>query len=168
MVFEPRVGGHVYDRGVDGSECRWARVLAFEPPRRLVISWDISLRWEIEHDPDRTSEIEVTFNPRDPSAPGSSSSTATSTATATVGSRCAARSGRPTAGTGGCSASPPGWKRSCRSLREGRSGPPRPSAPAALRALPGSGQCRESARGGAQSALKRYTLVVLGSNPRRT
>ena len=25
MVFEPREGGHVYDRGVDGSECRWAR-----------------------------------------------------------------------------------------------------------------------------------------------
>ena len=32
MVFEPREGGHVYDRGVDGSECRWARVLVFEPP----------------------------------------------------------------------------------------------------------------------------------------
>ena len=32
MVFEPRVGGNIYDRGVDGSECRWARVLAYEPP----------------------------------------------------------------------------------------------------------------------------------------
>ena len=42
MVFEPRVGGHLYDRGVDGSECRWARVLAYEPPTRLVISWDVS------------------------------------------------------------------------------------------------------------------------------
>ena len=31
-VFETHVGGHIYDRGVDGSECRWARVLAFEPP----------------------------------------------------------------------------------------------------------------------------------------
>ena len=41
-VFEPRVGGHLYDRGVDGSECRWARVLAYEPPNRVVISWDIS------------------------------------------------------------------------------------------------------------------------------
>jgi hypothetical protein len=29
-VFEPRVGGHIYDRGVDGSECRWARVLAYD------------------------------------------------------------------------------------------------------------------------------------------
>jgi hypothetical protein len=55
------VGGHVYDRGVDGSECRWARVLAFEPPERFVISWDINLRWELETDPERTSEIEVRF-----------------------------------------------------------------------------------------------------------
>jgi uncharacterized protein YndB with AHSA1/START domain len=58
-VFEPRVGGRVYDRGADGSECHWARVLAYEPPARVVISWDITPRWEIEPDPDRTSEIEV-------------------------------------------------------------------------------------------------------------
>jgi uncharacterized protein YndB with AHSA1/START domain len=61
MVFEPRVGGHVIDRGVDGTECRWARVLAFEPPHRVVISWDISLAWQLETDPARTSEIEVRF-----------------------------------------------------------------------------------------------------------
>jgi uncharacterized protein YndB with AHSA1/START domain len=60
-VFEPRVGGHVYDRGVDGNECRWARVLAFEPPNRFVISWDISPRWQIETDPEKTSEVEVRF-----------------------------------------------------------------------------------------------------------
>jgi uncharacterized protein YndB with AHSA1/START domain len=61
MVFEPRVGGHIYDRGVDGSECRWARVLAYEPPTRLVFSWDINLQWQIEADPTRTSEVEVRF-----------------------------------------------------------------------------------------------------------
>jgi uncharacterized protein YndB with AHSA1/START domain len=61
MVFEPRVGGHVYDRGVDGSECRWARVLAFEPPERFVISWDINTRWQIETDHEKTSEVEVRF-----------------------------------------------------------------------------------------------------------
>lgn len=60
-VFEPRVGGHLYDRGVDGSECRWARVLAYEPPNRVVISWDISPRWQIETDLERTSEVEVRF-----------------------------------------------------------------------------------------------------------
>ena len=60
-VFEPRVGGHIYDRGVDGSECRWARVLAFEPPDRVVFSWDISPQWQIESEPDHTSEVEVRF-----------------------------------------------------------------------------------------------------------
>jgi uncharacterized protein YndB with AHSA1/START domain len=60
-VFETHVGGNIYDRGVDGSECRWARVLAFEPPNRVVFSWDISPRWQIETDPDKTSEVEVRF-----------------------------------------------------------------------------------------------------------
>jgi uncharacterized protein YndB with AHSA1/START domain len=60
-VFEARAGGSVYDRGVDGSECRWARVLRYEPPHRVVISWDISPSWQIETDPERTSEVEVRF-----------------------------------------------------------------------------------------------------------
>jgi uncharacterized protein YndB with AHSA1/START domain len=60
-VFEGHVGGHVYDRGVDGSECHWARVLAFEPPNRVIISWDINARWQVETDPDKTSEVEVRF-----------------------------------------------------------------------------------------------------------
>jgi uncharacterized protein YndB with AHSA1/START domain len=60
-VFETRVGGHVYDRGVDGSVCRWARVLAYEPPHRFVISWDISPRWQVEADLAKSSEVEVRF-----------------------------------------------------------------------------------------------------------
>ena len=60
-VFETRVGGNIYDRGVDGSECRWARVLAYEPPERVVFSWDISPQWQIETDLDKTSEVEVRF-----------------------------------------------------------------------------------------------------------
>src|SRR5579862_1388813 len=60
-IFEPRVGGHIYDRGVDGSECRWARVLAYEPPDRVVFSWDISPQWQVETDIERTSEVDVRF-----------------------------------------------------------------------------------------------------------
>ena len=60
-VFEPRENGRIYDRGVDGSECHWARVLAFEPPSRVIFSWDISPRWQLETDLEKTSEVEVRF-----------------------------------------------------------------------------------------------------------
>src|SRR3954467_4796105 len=60
-IFEPRVGGHIFDRAVDGSECRWARILAFEPPHRVVFSWDIGPQWQVETDPELTSEVEVRF-----------------------------------------------------------------------------------------------------------
>ena len=62
-VFEPRAGGHIYDRGTDGSVCRWARVLVFEPPERVVFTWDISPQWRLEPDPERASEVEVRFLP---------------------------------------------------------------------------------------------------------
>jgi uncharacterized protein YndB with AHSA1/START domain len=62
LVFEPREGGHIYDRGADGSECRWARVLAYEPPNRIVLGWDINPKWELETNPERASEVEVSFH----------------------------------------------------------------------------------------------------------
>jgi uncharacterized protein YndB with AHSA1/START domain len=60
-VFEPRVGGHIYDVGIDGSRCEWARVLAYEPPTRILFSWDIGPTWQLEPDPAKTSEVEVRF-----------------------------------------------------------------------------------------------------------
>jgi uncharacterized protein YndB with AHSA1/START domain len=60
-IFEPKVGGHIYDRGEDGTECHWARILAFDPPDRVVFSWDIGPTWQVEQDPDNTSEVEVRF-----------------------------------------------------------------------------------------------------------
>jgi uncharacterized protein YndB with AHSA1/START domain len=61
MVFEPWAGGGIIDKGVDGSECRWARVLVYEPPERVTFSWDIDLSWKLESDPEATSEVEIRF-----------------------------------------------------------------------------------------------------------
>lgn len=60
-VLEPRVGGHIVDRAEDGTECRWARILAFEPPARLVFSWDLGPTWQLEANLANTSEVEVRF-----------------------------------------------------------------------------------------------------------
>jgi uncharacterized protein YndB with AHSA1/START domain len=60
-VFEDRVGGHIYDRGEDGSLCKWARVVAYEPPNRVVFTWDIGPTWQVETDHARASEVEVRF-----------------------------------------------------------------------------------------------------------
>jgi uncharacterized protein YndB with AHSA1/START domain len=60
-TFDPHVGGNIYDVGEDGSECRWARILAYDPPNSVRFSWDISPHWQVESNPDRTSEVEVRF-----------------------------------------------------------------------------------------------------------
>src|SRR5437660_6559217 len=60
-TFDPQVGGHIYDVAEDGSECRWARILAYDPPDRVVFSWDISPRWQLETDLANASEVEVRF-----------------------------------------------------------------------------------------------------------
>jgi uncharacterized protein YndB with AHSA1/START domain len=60
-VVEPFAGGRWYERGDDGSTCQWGRVLSWEPPTRLLLSWDISADWQ--HDPELNTEIEVRFIP---------------------------------------------------------------------------------------------------------
>jgi uncharacterized protein YndB with AHSA1/START domain len=58
-VIEPRVGGRWYERGDDGTTCDWGSVLAWEPPSRLVLSWDIDANFQ--YDPTLKTEIEVRF-----------------------------------------------------------------------------------------------------------
>jgi uncharacterized protein YndB with AHSA1/START domain len=60
-VIEPREGGRWYEVGVDGSECEWGEVLAYDPPRRLVLSWHVGADWK--YHADQASEIEVSFTP---------------------------------------------------------------------------------------------------------
>ena len=60
-VFEPQVGGHIVDVAEDGSECRWARVLRYEPHDRVVFSWDIGPDWQLVSDPENASEVEERF-----------------------------------------------------------------------------------------------------------
>jgi uncharacterized protein YndB with AHSA1/START domain len=65
-VLEPREGGRWYERGVDGSETEWGRVLTWEPPSRLVVTWQINGQWQYDPNPEHASHIEVRFTPDGP------------------------------------------------------------------------------------------------------
>ena len=58
-ILEPRAGGRWYERGADGSECDWGRVLIYDPPDRLVLNWQIGADWR--HDPEVNSAVEIRF-----------------------------------------------------------------------------------------------------------
>jgi uncharacterized protein YndB with AHSA1/START domain len=60
VVIEPRSGGRWFERGVDGGECQWGRVAAWEPPRKIVLLWQIGADWQF--DPAFETEVEVTFS----------------------------------------------------------------------------------------------------------
>jgi len=62
-VIEPRAGGRCHTEQVDGTECAWGTVLAWEPPRRLVMAWQITAEWSFEPDLAKSSEVEVRFTP---------------------------------------------------------------------------------------------------------
>jgi len=64
VVIEPRSGGRWFERGVDGSECQWGRVAAWDPPRKVVLLWQIGADWQF--DPEFETEVEVTFSNEGP------------------------------------------------------------------------------------------------------
>ncbi|WP_240771870.1 metalloregulator ArsR/SmtB family transcription factor [Nocardia sp. CS682] len=65
-VIEPREGGRWFEKGVDGSECDWGRVIAWDPPNKIVLTWQINGMFAFDADPDHASEIEIRFAPEGP------------------------------------------------------------------------------------------------------
>jgi uncharacterized protein YndB with AHSA1/START domain len=63
MIVEPRAGGRCYSEHQDGTDCAWGSVLAWEPPRRIVLAWQITTTWTYEPDLGRSSEVEIRFTP---------------------------------------------------------------------------------------------------------
>ena len=60
-IIEPREGGRWYEKGVDGSECDWGKVLAWSPPNKVALSWHLQGDWSYNADPAHASRVEVTF-----------------------------------------------------------------------------------------------------------
>ena len=63
-VIECRLGGRLYSHQVDGTDCPWGSVTAWEPPHRFVFAWQISASWQFEPNMSKTSEVEVIFTPQ--------------------------------------------------------------------------------------------------------
>lgn len=61
VIIEPRAGGRWYERGSDGSECQWGHVIDWDPPRRILLAWQLNAEWRF--DPDLVTELEVRFIP---------------------------------------------------------------------------------------------------------
>jgi uncharacterized protein YndB with AHSA1/START domain len=62
-ILEPRQGGRCYTEHVDGSACDWGQVIAWEPPHRLVLAWQVHGDWTYAPDPSQSSEVEIRFTP---------------------------------------------------------------------------------------------------------
>jgi uncharacterized protein YndB with AHSA1/START domain len=61
VVIEPKAGGRWFERGEDGSETEWGRVLVWEPPSRVVMAWQLDGDWR--YDPAFVTELEIRFEP---------------------------------------------------------------------------------------------------------
>ena len=64
VYIEPKKGGRWYEEGVDGKQCEWGHVIAFDPPKRLVLAWQLNMKFE--YDPKLITEVEVLFQVESP------------------------------------------------------------------------------------------------------
>ena len=60
-MVEPWVGGRWHERGVDGTECDWGRVLVWDPPHHVALSWHLNGAFAYDPDPDKASRVDVRF-----------------------------------------------------------------------------------------------------------
>ena len=61
-ILEPREGGRWFERGADGTECDWGRVLVYSPPSRIAVSWHLGADYVYDSDASKASRVEVTFH----------------------------------------------------------------------------------------------------------
>lgn len=61
IIIEPRVGGRWYETGENGTEADWGKVLAWHPPHRMVLAWQLNARFRF--DPGFVTEVEIRFEP---------------------------------------------------------------------------------------------------------
>jgi uncharacterized protein YndB with AHSA1/START domain len=62
-IIEGKTGGRCYAEQEDGTDCPWGQVLVWDPPKRLVLAWQITHEWGYDPDLSRASEVEVRFTP---------------------------------------------------------------------------------------------------------
>lgn len=61
IILDRKTNGRWAEVGVDGSECEWGRVLVWDPPRRVVLAWQLTAQWQF--DPNFVTEVEINFTP---------------------------------------------------------------------------------------------------------
>jgi uncharacterized protein YndB with AHSA1/START domain len=59
VIVEPRAGGRWYERGEDGSETEWGKVLQWAPPARVLLAWQLDGNWK--YNPACSTEVEINF-----------------------------------------------------------------------------------------------------------
>lgn len=59
IIIEPHPNGRWFERDAEGNETQWGKVLAWDPPTRLLLGWQLNSRWT--YDPDLLTEVELTF-----------------------------------------------------------------------------------------------------------